>query len=168
MRLITPFARRFAGITLASLLAGCSLPQFMSYPPQVRGNRIDKERIAEITPGVSTRGDVTALFGSPTLKATFNENTWVYVSEVTRPRIGGTQGVLEQQVVNVTFDAKGLVSAIDVKTEADSRDVSVVSRATPAPGTETTFFQQLFGNIGRYGPSFGAGGAGTGTSSGNY
>lgn len=168
MRLNSPFVRRLTGIALASLLAACSVPQFASYPPQVRGNRFDKDRIAELTPGVSTRGDVTSLLGSPTMKATFDENTWLYISEVTRPQIAATQRVLEQQVVSVSFDPKGVVSAVNVKTQDDSREVAVVNRATQSPGTEATFFQQLFGNIGRYGPSFGAGGAGTGTSSGNY
>ncbi|MCX7384074.1 MAG: outer membrane protein assembly factor BamE [Alphaproteobacteria bacterium] len=169
MRLITSLVRRCAGIALVSLLAACTMPQFMSYPPQVRGNRIDKDRLAELVPGTSTRGDVTSLLGSPTMKATFNENTWFYLSEVTRPQIGATQNVLEQQSISVTFDAKGVLTAIDVKTEANARDVSVVSRSTPAPGTDSTFFQQLFGNIGRFGPGFGGGsGPGSGTSSGNY
>ncbi len=176
MRLFTPLARRCAGIALVGLLAAgsltaCSMPQFMSYPPQVRGNRIDKDRLAELVPGTSTRGDVSSLLGSPTLKATFDERTWVYISEVTRPQIGATQNVLAQQVVSLTFDAKGVLRAVDVKTEENARDVSVVSRATPSPGTDSTFLQQLFGNIGRFGPGIGAGtggGGGTGTSSGNY
>ena len=79
--------------------------------------------------------------------------------------------MLAQQVVSLTFDAKGVLRAVDVKTEENARDVSVVSRATPSPGTDSTFLQQLFGNIGRFGPGIGAGtggGGGTGTSSGNY
>ena len=160
---------RTLGLGVSLCLAACAVPQFLSYPPQVRGNRIDMDRLAELVPGTSTRGDVTSLLGSPTLKATFNENTWIYLSELTRPQIGATLNVLEQQSISVTFDAKGVLTAVDVKTEANARDVNVVSRSTPAPGTDSTFLQQLFGNIGRFGPGFGAGsGAGTGTSSSNY
>lgn len=168
MRLTTQSTGFFARLTLLALLAGCSTPQFMSYPPQVRGNRVDPERLAELVPGTSTRGDVSALLGSPTMKASFDDNTWLYMSEITRPRIAATQTVLDQQVVAVRFDTKGVVEAITTKTEADSRPVSVVARATPSPGTDASFFQQLFGNIGRYGPGFSSSGAGTGTSSSNY
>jgi outer membrane protein assembly factor BamE (lipoprotein component of BamABCDE complex) len=154
-----------------AMLAGCGSTRFLVYPPQVRGNRIDPDRLAELVPGTSTKGDVTALLGSPTMKATFDENTWLYVSEVTRPQIAATQHVIDQQVVAVSFDAKGTLKAVDTKTEADARSSSMVSQTTPSPGTEASFFQQLFGNIGRYSPLLGGNGAsasgGSGTS-GNY
>ncbi len=165
MSSISTIFRFSAGLALVTVLAGCEATRFISYPPQVRGNRVEAERLAELVPGTSTRGDVTALLGSPTMKATFDDNTWLYVSEVTRPQIASTQNVLEQQVVSVTFDAKGLVKSVQTKTEADAVPVSVVSRATKAPGTEATFMQQLLGNIGRFGPGLGGG---TPASSGNY
>ncbi len=153
-------------------LAGCSsLPtpslDFLSHPPQVRGNRVDAERLAELVPGVSTRADVTAVLGSPSARATFDDTTWIYISAITRPRIGSTQAVLEQQVVTVSFDSKGTMQGVTTRTGADSRPVDFVSRTTPAPGTDAGFFQQLFGNIGRFGPGGGAG-AGSGTGSSNY
>ena len=133
----------------------------------MRGNRVDAERLGELVPGVSTRADVTAVLGSPSARASFDENTWIYISALTRPRIGSTQAVLEQQVVTVSFDSKGTMQAATTRTGVDSLPVDVVSRTTPAPGTDAGFFQQLFGNIGRFGPGGGAG-AGAGTSSSNY
>ncbi len=165
MSSISTFTRFCAGLALVTVLTGCQASRFISYPPQVRGNRVDADRLAELVPGTSTRGDVTALLGSPTMKASFDENTWLYVSEVTRPQIASTQNVLEQQVVAVSFDAKGTVSGVQTKSEADSVPVSVVSRATKSPGTEATFMQQLLGNIGRFGPGLGAGSP---ASSANY
>ena len=164
-----------ASALLAALLvplAACSsLPtpslDFLSHPPQVRGNRVDADRLAELVPGVSTRADVTAVLGSPSARATFDDTTWIYISAVTRPRIGSTQAVLEQQVVTVSFDSKGTMQGVATRTGADSRPVDLVSRTTPAPGTDAGFFQQLFGNIGRFGPGGGAG-AGSGTSSSSY
>ncbi len=129
------------------LLAGCG---WLAPPPQTRGNHVDAEQLKELTPGTSTRADVTALLGSPTARATFDDNTWLYISEHTRPRIGGTQSVLNQQVVVVTFNSQGVLDHIDTKDAADSLPVRVVSRTTPSPGTEASFMQQLFGNIGRF------------------
>ena len=66
------------------LVGGCS---FFAAKPQLRGNRVDADQLKELVPGTSTRTDVTALIGSPTARATFDDNTWIYISEVTRPRI---------------------------------------------------------------------------------
>lgn len=160
--------RRHPAVTLllaATLLAGCSRG-FLSYPPQVRGNRVDPDRLEELVSGVSTRADVTALLGSPTARATFDNDTWLYISAITRPQIAGTQKLLDQQVVAVSFDDRGVVKSVEKRTEADSRPVDFVSRTTPSPGTDTNFLQQLFGNIGRFGPGGGTGISGS--SGGNY
>jgi outer membrane protein assembly factor BamE (lipoprotein component of BamABCDE complex) len=141
--------RAGAMVTLAGclLLGGCS---FFEAQSQLRGNRVDAEQVKELVPGTSTRADVTALIGSPTAKATFDDNTWLYISEVTRPRIGRVQGVLSQNVVVVSFNAQGVLRDVQTLNQDDSVPISVVARATPSPGTEASFLQQLFGNIGRF------------------
>jgi len=118
--------------------------------PQLRGNRVDADQLKELVPGTSTRADVTALIGSPTARATFDDNTWLYVSEVTRPRIAQTQGVISQDVTVLTFDDQGILQDVKKLNQDDSVRVSVVARTTPSPGTEASFLQQLFGNIGRF------------------
>jgi outer membrane protein assembly factor BamE (lipoprotein component of BamABCDE complex) len=129
------------------LLGGCS---FFEAKQQLRGNRVDAEQLKELVPGTSTRADVTALIGSPTAKATFDDNTWLYISEVTRPRIGRVQGVLSQGVVVLTFNDQGVLRDVKTLDKDDSVPVSIVARSTPSPGTEASFLQQLFGNIGRF------------------
>ncbi len=129
------------------LLGGCS---FFEAKEQLRGNRVDADQLKELVAGTSTRADVTALIGSPTAKATFDDNTWLYVSEVTRPRIGRTQGVLSQSVVVMSFTDQGVLQDVKQLNQDDSVPVSIVARQTPSPGTEASFLQQLFGNIGRF------------------
>lgn len=138
---------RLAALTIAIGLAGCSAIQPVA---QLHGNKVDADQLKELTPGTSTRADVSALIGSPTLHATFDDNTWIYVSEITRPRIGRTMGVEEQKVVVLTFDDRGVLSGVQTKSDVDSLPVSVVARTTPSPGSEASFLQQLFGNIGRF------------------
>jgi outer membrane protein assembly factor BamE (lipoprotein component of BamABCDE complex) len=129
------------------LLGACS---FFTYPPQLRGNKVDPEALKELVPGTSTKADVTSLIGSPTATGTFDDNTWLYLSEVTQPRIGRTQAVLTQNVVVVSFNGQGVLQDVKRLNQDDSVPVSVVARTTPSPGTEATFLQQLFGNIGRF------------------
>jgi outer membrane protein assembly factor BamE (lipoprotein component of BamABCDE complex) len=153
-------------LLLLATLAGCAMPGFLSYPPQVRGNKVDGDLLQQLVPGTSTRNDVTALIGSPTTKATFDDNTWLYIGEVTRPVIAGTQAVLEQQVIVLTFDDKGVLRGIARKTADDAKPVSMAGGATPSPGSEATIMQQLLGNVGRFNP-IGAGGGSAGPSGTN-
>jgi outer membrane protein assembly factor BamE (lipoprotein component of BamABCDE complex) len=129
------------------LVGGCSFFQAQS---QLRGNHVDAEQLKELVPGTSTRADVTALVGSPTAKATFDDNTWLYISEVTRPRIARVQGILNQNVTVLSFNDQGVLQDVKQLNKDDAIPVSVVARTTPSPGTEASFLQQLFGNIGRF------------------
>ena len=141
------------------LLGGCS---FFEAQSQIRGNKVDADQLKELVPGTSTRADVTALIGSPTARATFDDNTWLYVSEVTRPRVGRTLGVLSQTVLVLNFNEQGVLQTVKEVGEDDSVPVSVVARTTPSPGTEASFLQQLFGNIGRFNAVGGASPSGGG------
>ncbi len=150
-------------------LTGCDLPAFVSFPVQVRGSRVNADQLKELVPGTTTRADVTSLIGSPTAKATFDDNTWIYISQLTKPVIAGTQAVEDQRVTVLTFDQAGVLQNIETKTQDDAKPVAVVSRTTPSPGSEASFMQQLLGNVGKFSPvaptgSGGGGGNGFSTS----
>ena len=134
---------------------------YLLQPPQTRGNKVEEEQLKQLIPGTSTKADVTTLIGSPTQKATFDDNTWLYITEVPRPRLGQTLGVLDQNVLVVTFDDRGVLSALKPVSKNDSVAVDVAARTTPSPGTDASFMQQLLGNIGKFTPT-GAGGFGGG------
>ncbi|MGG5820889.1 outer membrane protein assembly factor BamE [Falsiroseomonas sp. HW251] len=143
-------------------LAGCSwLPaappiprvgEIFASPSQVRGHMVTAEQLDQVTPGVSTRDDVQAALGSPTTTATFDDNEWYYIGAISRPRPARTMGIEDQQVVVVTFNPQGTVAGIRRLGAEDGRQVRVVQRETPSPGSERSFMQQLFGNVGRLGP----------------
>jgi outer membrane protein assembly factor BamE (lipoprotein component of BamABCDE complex) len=149
-------------IVVALMLGACSMPSFMSFPPQTRGNHIDASQLKELVPGTTTRADVTSLIGSPTARATFDDNQWIYITEVTKPVIAGTQAVESQHVVVLTFDDKGVLQGIEQKNQKDAQPVDVVSRTTPAPGNNATMLQQLLGNVGKFSPGGRLGGSGGG------
>jgi outer membrane protein assembly factor BamE (lipoprotein component of BamABCDE complex) len=136
---------------LALLLTGCSL--FLP-PMTVRGNRIDSDELKQLVPGTTTQADATSLLGSPTAKGSFDPNSWFYISELTRPVIGGTQNVVQQAVVVLNFNSQGVLEHVDTLNKRDSMPVTMVARTTPSPGTEATFLQQLLGNVGRFNPGF--------------
>ncbi len=152
---------RFAALLAAGLLmAGCSV---FAPPEQVRGNRVDPDVLAELVAGTSSRADVTALLGSPTMKASFDDNVWLYIGSVTRTRVARTPSVVTLDVVKLTFDDAGVLRGIERRNLDDSLPVSVVARTTPSPGSDASIMQQLFGNIGRFNAGGGGGGPGSGS-----
>ncbi|MBC9175511.1 outer membrane protein assembly factor BamE [Pseudoroseomonas ludipueritiae] len=147
-----PQARRHpmrAGLLALGLaLAGCSV---FEAPPVQRGNRADPDLISQLSPGVQTKSDVRALLGSPSATGTFDDQEWYYISSVTRIRPAQNPSVEQQRVVAMQFDDQGVLRNIRELGPKDMRDVPVVERTTPVPGTERTWLQALFGNIGRVG-----------------
>jgi len=136
-----------------------------------RGSRVDPDALKELIPGTSSRADVQALIGSPTARATFDDNTWIYISQITTTRIGRTPGVRKQDVVILTFDQNGTLRSIAKRNKTDSAPIAMAAGATPSPGSEASFFQQLFGNVGKFTPAGlpggnGAGGFGGGANAG--
>jgi outer membrane protein assembly factor BamE (lipoprotein component of BamABCDE complex) len=155
-----PRARLLPGLAvLTVLLSGCSV---FEAPPVMRGNRADPELLAQLSPGVQTKADVRALLGSPSATGTFDDSEWYYISSVTRIRPAQNPGVENQRVVAMQFDNQGVLRGVRELGEKDMKDVSVVDRTTPVPGTDRTLLQALFGNIGRVG----AGGLGGGADAG--
>lgn len=159
MRLTFPLPHRLLlAALLAASLAACS---YIEAPPQARGAHVDADQLKELVPGTSTRADVTTVLGAPTAHATFDDNKWIYIGETTRQRVGRVQGVEAQHVIVLTFDDNGVLRDIRKLNEKDSRPVQMVTRATPSPGSESSFMQQLLGNVGRYSPGAALGGLGS-------
>jgi outer membrane protein assembly factor BamE (lipoprotein component of BamABCDE complex) len=139
------------------LLSSCG---WLMPTPQLRGNKVDPESMKELVPGTSTKADVTAVIGSPTARDTFDDNTWLYISELTQPRIGRVLGELNQNVVVLQFDDKGVLKSVGKLNQDAALPAPMIARTTASPGTEASFLQQLLGNIGRFNPT------GTATSGG--
>ncbi len=153
---------RLAPLLLA--LASCS---FFDARDVSRGQKITAEQLRELIPGTSTRADAASLLGSPTARAAFDDNTWIYISQQTRTRVARLPGVDQQDVVTLTFNQAGTLKSVRTLTRDDAKSVAMQSGATPSPGSEASFLGELLGNVGRFTPGgLGALGGGGGTPSG--
>ena len=117
--------------------------------------------MAQIHPG-TTRDEVVKLLGTPSSTGVFNDKSWYYISRKTKRVAFFDPDVLDQQVYVLNFDGNGVVSSIDHKDLKDGRDIEPAPGATPAPGRELTFVEQVLGNIGRFNRGSGSAG-GTGS-----
>lgn len=126
------------------------------------GNLPEPDRLGEIHPGSTTRDQVTKILGTPSSTGVFNDKSWYYISRKTKQVAFFSPDVLDQQVYVVNFDGNGVVRSVDHKDLQDGRPIEPAPGATPAPGRELTFLEQVLGNLGRFNKT----GGGEGGSSG--
>jgi outer membrane protein assembly factor BamE (lipoprotein component of BamABCDE complex) len=146
---------RRAGLPILALaiasLAGCGATV------DQRGNLPETDKLAEVQPGTTTRDQVVKILGTPSSTGIFDDKSWFYISRKTKQFAFLNPDVLDQQVYIVRFDGNGVDASVDRKDLNDGRDIEPVPGATPAPGRELTFLEQVLGNMGRFNKSGGSG-----------
>jgi outer membrane protein assembly factor BamE (lipoprotein component of BamABCDE complex) len=145
---------------MAFTLIGCGPPN------DLRGNNPDKKVLAEIKPGVTDKASVTKLLGSPSSVATFDKNTWYYISQETQDVAFFKPRLKAEKVVAISFGDNGVVKQIAFRGIDDHVDVVPNPNATPAPGREFTILEQLIGNFGRFSGATGGSSSGPSSTSG--
>ena len=140
-----------------ALVAGCATSV------EQRGNLPAQDKIAEVHPGSTTKDEVIKILGSPSSVSIFNDKSWYYISRRTGQLAFFDPNVLDQQVFIVNFNDQGVVTAVDHKGLEDGKEIVPVARATPAPGRELSFLEQVIDNLGKFNSSAGGKGGGGGT-----
>ena len=136
---------RFFALGLGLLaLAGCDLPTTQ------RGNLPKADALNQVKPGITDKQTVTRLLGTPSATAAFDDHTWYYISNETKQVAFLDPQLLDQQVVAIRFNDQGIVVGVDRKGLSDANAITPNPNATPAPGREYTFLEQLIGNFGKF------------------
>lgn len=119
----------------------------------VRGFVPDERVINAIRPGVDNQSSVRAVLGTPSVPGLFGEDRWYYVSKTQEQIAFFDPDTLSQEVVAISFDSRGYVTAVDKIGLDKAREINPVDDKTPTRGRELGFWEQVFGNIGRFGGS---------------
>ena len=143
------FGNSRMGAAVAGAIAAAGLAACAATVDQ-RGNLPEPEKLAQIRPGDTTRDGVVKILGTPSSTGVFNDKSWYYISRKTKRVAFFDPDVLDQQVYVINFDGRGVVQSVDHKDLKDGRDIEPAPGATPAPGRELTFLEQVLGNIGRF------------------
>ncbi|WP_076068125.1 outer membrane protein assembly factor BamE [Sphingomonas montana] len=150
----TPRFRAVATVAVASLMltAGCArIRDHKGYVP-------DNALIATVQPGVDNRLSVERTLGRPSFVGQFDQNIWYYLSRNTSQLAFGKPKPTDQMLLAVRFDAAGnVVSATRTGTDQIA-SISPSGDKTPTLGRNTSFFSELFGNIGSVGGASGQAG----------
>ena len=138
------FSTRLAILAAVATAALCVAAAGCSPRIDKRGNLPDADAIAGIRTGVDTQADVAAKLGTPSSVATFDRNTWYYISKETESLAFFEPTVVDQQVLAVKFDDAGLVKDVQHFNMDDGKEVQVSSRVSPTLGREKTLIEQLY------------------------
>ena len=144
-RHVSKVALALAAAALAS--AGCT-PTVTTH-----GHAVSPSTLSSIQPGVTSREEVTRLLGSPSTVGTFDTERWYYVSQRNEVVSFYQADVTAQDVVEVDFDANGIVKDVRTHGLEMAQNVEPDPNRTPTLGNELTAIQQFLGNIGRFNSS---------------
>lgn len=138
--------------TVPLVLVGALLPMLSGCETIIdqRGFAPTPGSLEKLEIGSQSREDVVRLIGSPSAVATFNPNTWYYISQKQETYAFFKPEILEQNVLQLTFNESGRLQAMKKYDLSDGRDIEMVSRITPTAGKELTVLEQIMGNVGRF------------------
>ena len=115
-----------------------------------QGHLKEDEAISAIHIGTTTKDEALKALGSPSSQSSFGPLAWYYVSSVKKNRSLFAPTIADQRVLEIGFDNKGVVSSIRNYSLADSKNIEIASRTTPAEGQTLGFFEQIMSNLGRF------------------
>ena len=133
-----------AGVTLGAMVLTACNPTLRTL-----GYRYTDGEVPEILVGEDTEATLLATLSNPSLRGTFEDNTWYYVTDTREYLSYLRPNTLARRVIAIEFDDEGVVAEVTEYDVSDSRQVNYVSRTTPTRGRELTLLEQVLGNVGR-------------------
>jgi outer membrane protein assembly factor BamE (lipoprotein component of BamABCDE complex) len=144
-------------VSLATLIAALSLSSGCTRLKSHQGYIGDQTLLSSVQPGVDNKESVQASLGRPTFVGQFDQNDWYYYSRDAK-QLAFSQPVAENQyVLKVRFDKAGNVASVSQTGKELISKISPVGDKTPTLGRNTSFFEEVFGNIGAVGAGGGQG-----------
>jgi outer membrane protein assembly factor BamE (lipoprotein component of BamABCDE complex) len=135
-------ARFLAVVVAGAMVTGCA-----GYREQ-RGYIMDQQLVSAVAPGVDNKASVEKTLGRPTFTGEFDQNVWYYVARSTSTYAFRKPRVTDQTVFRVRFDPAGNVASVDRTGRELVANIHPYGRQTPTLGRKTSFFDEIFGNIG--------------------
>lgn len=131
-----------------------------------QGYVIDSDLVNSVQAGTDTRQSVLAVLGKPTFTSEFNQGDWYYISRDVRNFAYNNPHVRDQVTLRISFDSRGVVSAVRRSGAEQVASISPSGKTTPTLGKKRSFFDELFGNIGTVGAIGGGQGGNNNTGGG--
>ncbi len=159
--LLAPIAQPKKILALATLVGLALASSGCSRTRSHQGYVGDVTLVSAVQPGVDNKESVQASLGRPTFVGQFGTNEWYYFARDSKQLAFSNPKATNQLVLRVQFDAAGNVAAVTQSGIEKIAKISPNGDRTPTLGRNTSFFEELFGNVGAVGaPGAGTGGGG--------
>ena len=89
------------------------------------GNFFNPKNIQLIKKAKISKSEVVQIFGEPTLKSTFSDNVWYYITLVQHEKAYFEIKNLENKILAITFDENQIVKTYKVLSEEDSSEINI-------------------------------------------
>jgi outer membrane protein assembly factor BamE (lipoprotein component of BamABCDE complex) len=120
----------------------------------------DQTLLTSVQPGVDNKESVEGTLGRPTFVGQFGTGDWYYFARDTKQLAFASPKPVSQFVLHVQFDPAGNVTKVAQLGLENVAKISPNGDRTPTLGRNTSFFEELFGNIGTVGAPGAGGGQG--------
>ena len=144
-------------VSLATVIAALSLSSGCTRLKSHQGYIGDQVLLSSVQPGVDNKESVQASLGRPTFVGQFDQNDWYYYSRDAKQLAFSQPKADKQFVLKVRFDPAGNVASISQTGTELISNISPEGDKTPTLGRNTSFFEEIFGNIGAVGAGGGQG-----------
>ncbi|MEE4188985.1 MAG: outer membrane protein assembly factor BamE [Roseobacter sp.] len=134
-------------VVLLAGLAACG-PTYQNHgyvPPQ--------EDLDQIVVGIDTRASVEETLGASGSGSVLEDNALYFVRSRVKTLAMLEPEVVERSVVAVSFDNNGIVRNVEQFGLERGQIVTLTRRVTDSSVANRSFFRQLVGNIGNFGPT---------------
>ena len=109
------------------------------------GNFFNPENIQLIKKNKLNKSEVIEIFGEPTLKSTFSDNVWYYITLVQHEKGYFEIKNLENKILAITFDENQLVKKFKILTEKDSSEINISNpKEAYNQNNEISLIQEFF------------------------
>ncbi len=136
--------------TSALALSGCNAAKTLSPQQTITNGYVVDDQMLELVPVGSSREQVVLALGSPSTTATFENETYYYISQ-TRKRGAAFMRpkLVDQRILAVYFGPDDRVSNIANYGLKDGKVFDFISRTTPTGGKELSFLAQVLAGVGK-------------------
>ena len=119
----------------------------LSCQPRItkHGNFFNPENIQLIKKNKLNKSEVIEIFGEPTLKSTFSNNVWYYITVVQHEKAYFKIKNLENRILVITFDENQTVKKYKILTEDDSSEINIsFPKEAYNKNSENSLIQEFF------------------------
>ena len=133
---------------LAACLLALPLTACLTPSRDYHGYVADDAQPSDMKPGEDTRSTVLAQLGTPSTKSLFDDNTWIYMSELQERIAFYRPRVKTRKITAISFGEDDKVDEVLEYSAADGEVINYAARETPTRGRELGLWEQIFGTVG--------------------